>query len=467
MKPVVSGKRERTIGFNFLLEYGMKLFLILLFSAFGFFPVCVDSALADSGTLTLKEALAEAFKLRPNLKSEKDMVQSKTYDVGGAKASYLPQVQASYQNNYGNSFLGYFLFPGYQFLDYQLFTVGVNQLIYDFGRTGHQVSFERRAMDQEKEKLRKVSLDLIHDVDIAYLNVLDKDQGLRVAIAGEDDAKKHLEESEARLSAGVGLRIDVTQAKVNLENAIMSKIQAEGDRDVALVTLRKSIGLPKGTHIHVQQYFPGDTGFGHASDHDLDLAYQNRPDLLASHDAVLSSHETLLGAKSQNYPTLTGNGSYFLAQIPTQALGSPAIPNSAFSSFSVGGMLNIPIYQGGLVMDQIHGARARESAAKNQYEETRQEVRSQLRSAAILLHEAKSRLAEAKLAKRYAQENDDLMEKAFNVGTARSVDVVDAETQLRSSLAVYVQAHYDVIIRWVDYKYAEGLLSADGHEAIP
>jgi outer membrane protein len=426
-----------------------------------------DVALADSGVLTLKEALDEAFKLRPNLKSEQDIVKSRTYDVKGAKSSYLPQVQASYQNNYGNSFLGYFLFPGYQFLDYQLFTVGVNQLIYDFGRTNHQVSFARRNRDQEKENLRKASLDLIHEVDIAYLNVLDREQGLRVAIAGEDDAKKHLEESEARLSAGVGLKIDVTQARVNLENAIMTKIQAEGDRDVALVTLTKAIGLPKGSHIQVQKYFPGDTDFGRSSDLDLDLAYQNRPDLLASHDAVLSSHETLLGAKSQNYPTLTGNGSYFLAQIPTQALGSPAIPNNAFSSFSVGGMLNIPIYQGGMVMDQIHGARARESAAKNQYEEVRQQVRSQLRSAAILLREAKSRLSEAKLAKQYAQENDDLMERAFKVGTARSVDVVDAETQLRRALAVYVQAHYDVIMRWVDYKYAEGLLSPDGHEAIP
>lgn len=97
----------------------------------------------------------------------------------------------------------------------------------------------------------------------------------------------------------------------------------------------------------------------------------------------------------------------------------------------------------------------------------RQEVRSQLRSAAILLREAKSRLSEAKLAKQYAEENDELMERAFRVGTARSVDVVDAETQLRRSLSIYVQAHYDVIMRWVDYKYAEGLLSPDGHEAIP
>ncbi|MHB1756656.1 MAG: TolC family protein [Leptospirillum sp.] len=467
MKPVVSGKRQGKHHSDLFGRSGKKLLWVFAFSILVFSPVSVGRALADSGTMTLKEALDEAFKLRPNLKSEKDLLESRTYDVRGAKSSYLPQMQASYQNNYGNSFLGYFLFPGYQFLDYQLFTIGVNQLIYDFGRTGHQVSFERRTRDQEREKLRKVSLDLIHEVDIAYLNVLDKEQGLRVAIAGEDDAKKHLEEAESRLSAGVGLKIDVTQAKVNLENAIMSKIQAEGDRDVALVTLRKAIGLPKGAQIQVQPYFPGDNGFGHAKEGDLELAYQNRPDLLASHDAVLSSHETLLGAKSQNYPTLTGNGSYFLAQIPTQALGSPAIPNSAFSSFSIGGMLNIPIYQGGLVMDQVHGARARESAAKNQYEETRQEVRSQLRSAAILLREAKSRLSEAKLAKQYAEENDELMERAFNVGTARSVDVVDAETQLRSSLSLYVQAHYDVIMRWVDYKYAEGLLSPDGHEAIP
>jgi outer membrane protein len=467
MKPVVSGKRQGNDVMGLFCGYGKNLAAVLLFCASTFFSLPVTTASADSGTMTLKEALDEAFKLRPNLKSEQNIVKSRAYELKGAKSSYLPQVQASYQNNYGNSFLGYFLFPGYQFLDYQLFTVGVNQLIYDFGRTSHQVSFARRAMDQEKANLRKASLDLIHDVDIAYLNVLDKEQGLRVAIAGEEDAKKHLEESEARLSAGVGLKIDVTQAKVNLENAIMSKIQAEGDRDVALVTLRKAIGLPKGAHIQVQEYFPGENAFGHVSDHDLDLAYQNRPDLLASHDAVLSSHESLLGAKSQNYPTLTGNGSYFLAQIPPQALGSPAIPNSAFSSFSIGGMLNIPIYQGGLVMDQIHGARARESAARNQYEETRQQVRSQLRAAAILLREAESRLSEAKLAKRFAQENNDLIERAFKVGTARSVDVVDAETQLRRSLAVYVQAHYDVIMRWVDYKYAEGLLSPDGHEAIP
>ncbi len=433
----------------------------------GLFLAGISPAHADNGTLSLKEALDQAFKLRPSLKSEESTLESRSYDVKGAKSAYLPQVQASYQNNYGNSFLGYFLFPGSQFFDYSLLTVGLNQLIYDFGRTSHGVAFSRRVRDQEKARLKQASLDLIHEVDIAYLTVLDKEQGLRVAKAGEDDAKKHLEEAEARLSAGVGLRIDVTQARVNLENAIMARIQAQGDRDVAKVLLVKAIGLPKGTIIHVQKYFPHHLPLRAVTGGDLTQAYRQRPDLEASEDAVLSSRESLKGAKSQNYPTLTGNASYFLAQIPEQALGFPSIPNNAFSSFSVSGMINVPIYQGGSVMDQIHSARARETAAVHQYEENRQQVRSQLRSAAIMLTEARSRLSEARVAKRYARDNDELMERAFKVGTARSVDVVDAETQLRRALAVYVQAHYDVIMRWVDYKYAEGLLSLDGHEAIP
>jgi hypothetical protein len=83
-----------------------------------------------------------------------------------------------------------------------------------------------------------------------------------------------------------------------------------------------------------------------------------------------------------------------------------------------------------------------------------------IRDAAEDVREARERLRETRTALENAEENDRLIEAAYRVGTAHSVDVVDAETALRRARVNVDSARFDLLSSLVEYRYALGTLSS-------
>lgn len=418
-----------------------------------------ESSILPGTPVGLSEAVQNAMSRRPALKTFVHQQVAQHEIVSQARSAYFPQLSASYQNIYGNSFLGYFLFPGYQYFDLQQFTVTLSQNLYDFGRTASQVKTARWNDRKAKDDLKFESLSLVRDVTVAYLKLLMTQHGLITANAGVRDAKNHLAEAEARLDAGVGLRLDVTQAKVNLESALLDRIRADNDFRTAQIELARTIGIRTNPHYVAREI--SLERFRQRIDlkRDISEAYKHRPDLKSQKDTVRTSESRLSNAKSQNYPALTGLAEYFLTQIPEQALGIPYLPSQAFSTFNVGGTISIPIFEGGLITHQIHAARAQLAADTDQLEEVKLKVAADVQESALSVREARQKLKEAQTAYESAVENDNLVEKAFHVGTAKSVDVVDAETALRQAREALIQARYDWAIQVVQFRYSLGRLS--------
>ncbi len=435
--------------------------------------LCAEETMADSGQTTesailpgtpigLSEAIQNAMSRRPALKTFVHLQVAQHEGVFQARSGYFPQLSASYQNIYGNSFLGYFLFPGYQYFDLQQFTVTLSQNLYDFGRTASQVKTARWKDKKAKDDLKFESLSLTRDVTVAYLKLLMTQHGLITANAGVHDARNHLAEAGARLDAGVGLRLDVTQAKVNLESALLDRIRADNDFRTAQIELAKTIGIRANPHYVAREI--SLERFRQRIDlkRDIPDAYKHRPDLKSQKDTVRTSESVLSNAKSQNYPALTGLAQYFLTQVPEQALGIPYVPAQPFSTFNVGGTISIPIFEGGLITHQIHSARAQLAADFDQLEEIKLRVAADVQESALSVREARQKLKEARTAYESALENDNLVERAFHVGTAKSVDVIDAQTALRQAREQLIQARYDWAIQMVQYRFSLGRLSPPG-----
>lgn len=128
----------------------------------------------------------------------------------------------------------------------------------------------------------------------------------------------------------------------------------------------------------------------------------------------------------------------------------------AFSTFNIGGVVNVPIFEGGLISHQVHEARSRLASTNDQLSEAKLRVAAEVREAALNVRAALQRWSEARTAFESARENDRLVEKSFKVGTARSVDVVDAETALRQAREDLVQARYDWAIQMIRYRHSLG-----------
>ena len=418
-----------------------------------------STVLLEGTPVSLSQVLKEALARRPALNQYRHQAIAQKEVVSQARSAYFPQLSASYQNTYGNSFLGFFLFPGYQFFDFSLLSVTLNQTIYDFGRTSSHVKGTRWESKRAKALLNQEMLALNRDVTVSYLNLLMAQHDLTAADAGVKDARHHLREAQARLSAGVGIRLDVTQARVNLESALLQRIRSENTFRTSQIELARNIGIRKNPHYLAREVSLDQFKRTIRLEADIPLAYQNRPDLKAVEDSVKEGEASLDSAKSQNYPSLNGVGQYFLASIPESALGLPYVPPYPFSTFNVGGMLTVPIFEGGLITHQVHEARARLASQNDQLQEAKLGISSEVQEAALAVKESRQKWDEAHIAYENARENDNLVEKAFQVGTARSVDVVDAETSLRQAREDLIEARYDWAVQMVRYRFSLGDLT--------
>jgi outer membrane protein len=409
--------------------------------------------------ITMKEAVRRALRLRPLRKIDQDRIRNIRATEKQARASYLPQLQASYQNTYANSFLGFFLFPNYQFVDAQLTTVTLTQLIFDFGRTTSQISQRRWSLKAQKDAYRVTSQSIIRDVETAYYGLIAAIEQERVTRLDVIDARNHLDASLLRLKAGMGLKADVTQAKVNLANAVLSRIQAVNARKKEQIVLATAIGDLQETHYVPVLDFSLPEGLRARLLPDLQKAIAKNPSLEEARHTVNAAQDNLKAAWRQNYPSLNGQAQYFLAQIPPSALGFPSLPSGPYSSFAFGGVLNIPLLEGGGNLAQIHQARAALNESIHQKEETELSVSSQVRQAWLDIEEAREQLAESLTERANALEYDRLEEGSYSAGMATALDVIDAQTSLRKARADVVSARYSLAQKVVLYHFAVGDLS--------
>lgn len=407
--------------------------------------------------ISLKEAVREALERRPALKAFSDQVKASRERLGESKAGYFPNLSASYSDTVGNSIFGFFLIPGYQYANYNLLTVGLTQTVLDFGRVHSQVRQSRHQLKSVKaQDLRSVQ-GVIRDVEVAYFNLLKAQHRVLSSRQSLVDAASHLDEARARVAAGVGLRLDVTQAKVNYESARLDLIHEVTGLRKAQVDLGRAIGFRQKKPFEASD--PAGESISARVNPEADIAkyLPAHPELLSDAETVRSRKAALDSAKDQNYPTITGSAQYYLAQISISFFGLPTTP---FSTFNVGGLLNVPIFEGGLLTHQIHEARAGLHQSMHQKEDDEVRLMAGIRNAAEDVREARERLRETRTALDNAEENDRLIEEAYRVGTAHSVDVVDAETSLRRARVNVDSARFDLLSSLVQYRYALGTLSS-------
>jgi outer membrane protein len=417
------------------------------------------STFVEGIPITLKDAVLKALKLRPLRKIDRDRLQNLQYSVKQARSSLFPQISATYQNAYGNSFLGFFLFPGYQFFDTQLTTVTLNQLIFDFGKTYSQMSQREWSARAQKEAYAQTSQSLIRDVENAYYTLLEDIAQETVTRLNVIDARNHLDASLVRYKAGMGLKADIDQAQVNLSNAVLGRIQAVNQRKKDQILLAETIGDTKETHYIPVENFSIPTGEAVRLPQDLEKAKQSNPSLLQARNVVQASRENLKATWRQNYPSINGQAQYFLAQIPPQALGVSSLPTGPYSSFAFTGILSVPIFESGGYMDQVHQARASLNESLHQESETKLSISSQVRQAFLDIQAARQQLSESRAELGYAEEYDRLEEGSYSAGKATALDVIDAQTSLRKARADLVTSKYNLAQKVVLYHYAVGDLS--------
>ncbi|MGD0438644.1 MAG: TolC family protein [Bryobacteraceae bacterium] len=226
-KLVASANDRRRAGLNLMRAMGLKLdTAIELTDKLEYRP-------SDLGTI--EDALADARKLRAELKAQKDRELSARLNYASVKAERFPSLAAS--ANYGS--IGPELIGAQPTYDYGL---SLRVPVWDGGRRDARREESLSQYRQEKTRTRDLEQQVELDVRLAFDSIASAATEVATARDGGDLSEKELAQAKRRYQGGVANSLEVTDAQTRLDRARDNLIIALYDYNVARIDLATATG---------------------------------------------------------------------------------------------------------------------------------------------------------------------------------------------------------------------------------
>lgn len=263
-------------------------------------------------------------------------------------------------------------------------------------------------------------------------------------------ARQHLAMTDARFEQGMAARADRYTFETELAQAQVQVISAENQAETTLNSLKLTLGMPADMALLLAEDSPRLTLPGKTPEA-VEQALAARPDVQALRSELEAARQRTRIAHLNRGPVLSAGGDagygYFTGE------------TGAFWQLQVGAEL--PLFDAGSTRAAEDSARAAEAIAAENLRLTELEARNQIETYHRSAVYAAARLEAADVAVKSAENSLRAAQAKYASDMAKPLDVTDAEVNLRSAEADYVQAVYDYNTA------AAALLAALGQDIVP
>jgi outer membrane protein TolC len=265
----------------------------------------------------------------------------------------------------------------------------------------------------------------------AYLQVL-------AAGARVDSARAQLETANAlyrqnveRRAVGLVAQVDTDRSQVQALTQQQRVIALQNDLAKQKINLTRMIGVPPSA-----QYDLTDrVRFAAAPDLTLDaalaLAREGRADLKAAAAQVAAAERALAAARAERMPSLGLN-------LDVGSIG--ATPWEARATYSVVGVVRVPIWQGGREAGRIDQAEAALAQRRAELDDLGSAVESEIRQTYLDLEAAASQVDVAQQNLKVTRDVLDLTRQRFAAGITDNVEVVQAQESVAAAEFDYINS---------------------------
>ncbi len=394
-----------------------------------------SSANAAQG-LTLHECVELALKNQPAIKAARESVNAGQGRVTQARSPYLPQVSASTGYSENHSLGGAF---GDSIAKSYTTTMSVNQMIYDFGRSGNTLDAARLGARSSELDEQRVIQESVLNVKQAYFALLQAKMLVIVSQKTLEQAQSHLRQAEAFFRAGSKPKFDVTRAEVEVNSAQLGLINAQNSVRIRTLTLYNTMGIDPAGDLEIDDILSALVTIP-TLEQALAEAVNVRPEMLKN-EADKDAAKARVKAEQSNYfPTLSANGAYNWAS-GTQEMGP--FKGDIQNSWNAGVLLTMPLFEGGVTGGKVSEARANLRVLEAQGYLIRQSIIIELNQANADIESASARMTMTESSKKKARENLELAQGRYEAGVGPYIEVTDAQVASVNAETDHVQALYD------------------------
>ncbi len=193
-----------------------------------------DNLKFDSCDITLEDAIKTAQESRPEFLLAEVKVEGAKQNVKLIKKSYFPQLSVegqfqiggkTFTSNYGYNFGGYLNFPT------------INGMLIK-----NEIKEAKAIYSREQANAINTQNNIYYEVQENFYTLTEQKNKIPVAYLSLKKAKENYDLSAGRYEVGVGDPIELKEAQVQYQNAMLTYYQTMCDYNTARATLEKAIG---------------------------------------------------------------------------------------------------------------------------------------------------------------------------------------------------------------------------------
>src|SRR5579862_139860 len=402
----------------------------------------------------LPDAIAFALRNSPRFRSARAAIERARGQEQVAFAPFLPQVDLLGQYGVVSGTLapgvvgneGFILASGSGTRSYAQTELGLQWILYDFGRTGGRYREAVARGHIAELELVRADQTVAFDVATAYLDVLLARALDRVQVDAVRRAEATLDDTIARSAGGVALREDVLRAQVQLSESREALIVAREAEFDALARLNNVMGRNAALPLEVVDLEARPPLRGALAEL-LERAAAERPEVGLARQAVSAAEEGSQAARGE-----------FLPKIFVRGVLGRTDGRNVVTGWQEGAGLHVeaPLYAGGRHRGELRAAEADVEAALADAQSILDAISLEVNLAYRSMVAANERIDLSRTAVVQAEENLRLVRVRYRNGNATPTDIVDSEAALTRSQQRFFSATYTYLAALARLDYALG-----------
>jgi outer membrane protein len=328
--------------------------------------------------------------------------------------------------------------------------VAVSQLITDFGRTANLTASSKYQALAENQNANATREQVLLQVNVSYFSVLEAQAVLHVAQQTVDTRQLLLDQVSLLASNKLRSELDVSFARVAVQESKLLLQKAQNDADDAMTSLSTALGYRDPHPFQLAEAPPAAlTGTNDVSQL-VEIALTERPELLSlrnEHDAALRLAKS---ERDSRLPTIQAIG--MAGDAPTHDTHLP-------DNYAVGGIqLSLPLFAGGFYVARQHAAELQAQADNELVRTLEDDIVRDVHIAWLNVNNALEQLRTTEELVQNAAEAYDLAEARYKIGSSSIVELSQAQLSLTSAQIANANARYNVLIQQANLDYQTGAL---------
>ena len=328
--------------------------------------------------------------------------------------------------------------------------LAVSQLITDFGRTANLTASSKFQAQAENQNASATREQVLLQVNVNYFGTLGAQAVLHVAQQTVDTRQLLLDQVSLLASNKLRSELDVSFARVAVQESKLLLQKAQNDVDDAMTSLSTALGYREPRQFQLvessRSVFSGTNDLSQL----VQTALAERPELLSLRNEQDAALRFAKSERDARLPTLSAIG----------LVGDAPIHDSHLpDDYAVGGIqLSLPLFAGGLYTARQHEAELKAQAESELLRTAEDNVVRDVHIAWLDVNNALEQLRTTEELVRNAAEAYDLADARYQIGSSSIVELSQAQLSLTSAQIAQANARYNVLMQQANLDYQTGAL---------